>query len=147
VADTTPASRDDQRATLDLPQELVSASVARRFVEATLRTWGLGPLAEDALLVVTEMTANAVTHARSSSELVLERRPAGVRIELTDGGSGIPEQQTVNYTSEHGRGLLLIAALSAEWGTRTLAGTGKLVWAELVLAGAGTDGQVLAPLR
>lgn len=141
-----PLPRDAARASLELPEELVSASVARRFVATTLTAWDLGGLADDALLIVTEMTANAVTHGRSSSELVLERRPAGLRIELTDHGGGIPEQQAVSYTSEHGRGLLLIGALSNDWGTEDLAGTGKRVWAELTVTGFAAGGPVAAPV-
>ena len=41
-------------------------AAARHFAVATLRGWGAGDLADDAALVVTELAANAVVHARSA---------------------------------------------------------------------------------
>ena len=35
---------------------------------------------------------------------------------MRDGGTGTPEPQPLSMTDEHGRGLLMVAALSASWG-------------------------------
>ena len=50
-------------AVLDLPQDLSSVRAARRFVRKILTEWGLQPLMDDAQLVVSELAANAITHA------------------------------------------------------------------------------------
>jgi CheY-like chemotaxis protein/anti-sigma regulatory factor (Ser/Thr protein kinase) len=125
------------QAVLELPEELTSASLARRFVESTLTGWGLAPLNDDAVLVVSELVANAVTHGRSSSRLLLQLKENGLLIELADAGEGTPELQPVSDTAEHGRGLLLIGAVASAWGMHSRPFEGKLVWAEMALPGAG----------
>jgi hypothetical protein len=50
-----------------------------------------------------------------------------------DFGVGTPEPQQATSSDEHGRGLLLIDALTAAWGIEDGPGSGKLVWAELSL--------------
>ena len=48
-------------------------------------------------------------------------------------GQGTPEPQPPSNSREHGRGLLLIDALTTAWGIEDGPGTGKLVWAEITL--------------
>jgi CheY-like chemotaxis protein len=126
----TRASR--QRA-LDLPQALTSAALARRFVTETLDTWNLAPLLDAALLVTSELAANAVTHASSNFRVQLSVRSTTLRIDVADYGAGAPEPQTLSLSEEHGRGLHLIDALSTAWGIEDTLTTGKVVWAELAL--------------
>ena len=60
------------------------------------------------MLVVSELTANAVEHARSGFEVRLELRDADVlRIEVVDQGPGSPDPARADELSERGRGLLL----------------------------------------
>jgi CheY-like chemotaxis protein len=120
----------DGQAVCDLPQELTSVGLARRFVRAILVDWGLPDLIDDALVVVSELTANAITHAYCSCELRLSLTPSALRVEVVDSGAGAPEPQPASSTREHGRGLHLVAALSTAWGMESV-GPGKLVWAEL----------------
>lgn len=139
------SDRTDE-ATLELPRELVAVREARSVVRELLESWALDALVDDASLVVTELVANAVAHARSSCELAVARSPAGVRIEVRDRGTGTPEPQPPDPESEHGRGLLIIAALSTAWGIDEAPG-GKTVWVELSLpelAGPPTESGVLA---
>ena len=118
-------------ATLDLPHALSSAAAARRFVEQTVTDWDLKALLDDALLVASELTANAVTHADSSCRIRLSLTETAFRIEVVDTGAGTPEPQPSSETSEHGRGLHLIGALTSAWGLEVAPGDGKVVWAEL----------------
>lgn len=118
-------------ATLDLPHALSSAAAARRFVEQTVTDWDLKALLDDALLVASELTANAVTHANSSCRIRLSLTETAFRIEVVDTGAGTPEPQPSSETSEHGRGLHLIGALTTAWGLEVVPGDGKVVWAEL----------------
>jgi CheY-like chemotaxis protein len=124
------------QAAIDLPDDLSSVSEARRFVREHLRDWGIkGPL-DDALLVVSELAANALTHAHSSYRLRLSTTPAALRIEVDDAGGGAPEPMPLTDTEEHGRGLHLVDALAASWGIEAAESGGKRVWAELALPAA-----------
>lgn len=120
----------DTVATLDLPQALTSAAEARRFVAGKVTDWGLEDLLDDALLVASELAANAVTHADSPCRIRLSVNAATLRIDVIDTGSGTPEPQPASWTEEHGRGLHLVDALTTAWGLEIIP-EGKLVWAEL----------------
>ena len=121
------------RAVIDLPDDLSSVADARRFVKQQVAAWGItGPL-DDALLVVSELAANALTHARSSYRLRISATAMVLRIEVDDAGAGTPEPQPLTDTEEHGRGLHLVDALAASWGMESGESGGKRVWAELAL--------------
>ena len=121
----------DNEAVIDLPHDLSSVSDARRFVEQKLAEWGIVEPLHDALLVVSELAANALTHAHSSYRVRLAATEAALRIEVDDDGSGTPEPQPLTDDEEHGRGLHLVDALAASWGMEAAATGGKRVWAEL----------------
>lgn len=123
--------RNDAEATLDLPEALTSVRTARQFVAGKVTEWHVEPILDDALLVVSELAANAITHAESSCRIRLSLNPATLRIDVIDTGAGTPEPQPASSTEEHGRGLLLVAALTTAWGLEVVPGEGKLVWAEL----------------
>jgi CheY-like chemotaxis protein len=125
--------RDDTQAVIDLPDELSSVGSARRFVKDRLTEWGIEGPVDDALLVVSELAANALTHARSSYRLRLSATSHALRIEVDDTGVGTPEPQPLTETEEHGRGLHLVGALAASWGMESAETGGKRVWAELAL--------------
>ena len=129
--ETLPGMHREAEASLDLPQALTSAAEARRFVTKTMTEWDLTPLLDDALLVASELAANAVTHADSPCRIRLSLKDASVRIDVIDMGTGTPEPQPASTTLEHGRGLHLIAALTSAWGLEIIPGQGKVVWAEL----------------
>jgi CheY-like chemotaxis protein len=126
-------TRPTRERALDLPQALTSAALARRFVTETLGTWHLEPLLDAALLVTSELAANAVTHAGSAFRVQLSVRSTTLRIDVVDYGSGAPEPQALSLSEEHGRGLLLIDAMTTAWGIEDAATAGKVVWAELAL--------------
>jgi CheY-like chemotaxis protein len=120
----------ESEAVLDLPHALTSASAARRFVTEKVNEWGLEDLLDDALLVASELAANAVTHADSPCRIRLCLNATTLRIDVVDTGAGTPEPQPQSWTEEHGRGLHLVDALTSAWGLE-LVTEGKLVWAEL----------------
>jgi anti-sigma regulatory factor (Ser/Thr protein kinase) len=103
--------------------------MARAFVAARLQGWHLDDMIESASLVVSEVVTNAVIHARSDSELVLERTPHALRISVTDRGSGLLRRPEAGG-SDGGRGLQIVQQLSTSWGTEPT-GSGNRVWAEL----------------
>ncbi|GAA4379897.1 hypothetical protein GCM10023146_39650 [Nocardioides caricicola] len=124
---------DTTAAVIDLPHELSSVSRAREFVRERSAEWGIDEPLDDALLVVSELAANALTHAGSSYRVRLSATAEALRIEVDDDGAGTPEPQPLSETDEHGRGLYLVSALASSWGMGAAEGGGKRVWAELAL--------------
>ncbi len=127
-------NEDTDRVALELPRDLTSVRLARHFVRDQIRAWGLDGILDDALLVTSELAANAITHAASDCEIRLTLSTASLRIDVGDGGVGTPEPQPPSATEEHGRGLVLVDALASAWGLDVLPGSGKVVWAELGLS-------------
>ncbi len=126
-------------AAIELPHDLSSVSAARRFVKQTLAQWGISEPLDDALLVVSELAANAVTHAASSYRVRIATTGPALRIEVDDAGDGTPEPYPLSETEEFGRGLHLVGALAASWGMESAEGGGKRVWAELPIPALSTD--------
>ncbi|MFQ6852411.1 ATP-binding protein [Streptomyces sp. 35M1] len=129
---------------------------ARHRVQEAMRAWGEpAERIEAAALIVTELVTNAVQHTSTRRiRCRLLRSTEGVRICVWNRGraripaaaspadsAGLPVgrvpaaadlegDDALGRLSEDGRGLLLVDALAARWGTRA-ALAGRLVWADL----------------
>jgi hypothetical protein len=134
---------------LELGALSTAAPCARLHTTLMLWEWHLGALVRTAALIVSELVSNAV----QASEGLTGSRFAGqwspgtppVRVWLSadehrlviqvwDGSDHPPVPQPVEPEADSGRGLLLVGALSAEWGCYTPEkSSGKVVWA--VVAG------------
>ncbi|MFF3750302.1 SpoIIE family protein phosphatase [Streptomyces sp. NPDC002018] len=168
--------RQDARSTsrTSLPGNPLAPSAARRFVRATLAEWtsqgklatctfcqgdgGCPPgrhstelLADDAVVVVSELVTNAVVHAGTAVELLCRHEaasedssgageePAALVLEISDHHPARAIRsdargQTPTGTPEYGRGLQLVASLAERWGITYRSGL-KTVWARLPLEG------------
>lgn len=103
----------------------------RRSAERVLVGWDLAPgTLADAMLVIEELVANVVDHARTAFRLTLVRSRDALRIEVDDEGAGGPLLQPLDLRAARGRGLQLVDAVAQAWGCDTR-GRGKRVWAEL----------------
>jgi anti-sigma regulatory factor (Ser/Thr protein kinase) len=111
-----------------------SIGEARRFVAATLAdsSGADGVFLDTALLAVSELATNALLHARTEFDVVVDVQDATVSIGVIDGSAELPVVRSAQAVSEGGRGLALIEAVAVRWGTE-LDGDGKLVWCELEL--------------
>lgn len=103
---------------------------ARRFVAEVLRERGEHELIEDATMIVSELAANAVMHARSRFQVAVHFQRGTVTLSVSDASSSRPETRRPASLEPHGRGLYVVAALAHEWGCSP-ARVGKSVWAEL----------------
>ncbi|WP_338895631.1 ATP-binding protein [Streptomyces sp. TG1A-60] len=118
------------------------ARLARLLAAHQLTEWGHphGTQAHDTVvLVVAELAANAVLHGRVPGRdfalsLSHDESRGMVRIEVTDTHPAQPARLTPGPDEDGGRGLLLVDALSADWGVHDRPGPGKTVWAECTTA-------------
>ena len=119
------------RAERSFPAEVARAEAARRFVEDVLVEWRCEGFRDDALLLVSELVTNAVTHALSPCTVVVEHLDGGIRFEVHDHDRRhLPVPQPFSTTSHHGRGLLIVDKMSSLWGSEPT-DEGKVVWFEL----------------
>nr|WTB35369.1 ATP-binding protein [Streptomyces sp. NBC_00830] len=134
LADLSPGT-EALRYCFALPAHPESVAGARRLTRARLDEWRLDAGAhEAAVLIVSELVTNAVVHTASARVVCelhcLERR---LRIAVQDQGhqpGGPKLRRTAD--DEHGRGLLLVDAMSSAWGSHDAGdGAGRIVWAEL----------------
>ena len=122
------ATAPDAVASWPLPEDPRAAGAARRYVRDQLAAWQLEELTMTTELVVSELVANVVLHARGPYRLRLLRSRSLV-CEVFDGSLTTPRPRRASWTDEGGRGLQLIAALCDRWGTRNVT-TGKVIWTE-----------------
>jgi anti-sigma regulatory factor (Ser/Thr protein kinase) len=109
------------------PAQIDAPRAARHLVVNEMRRWGFGAeLLDDAALVVTELAANAVVHARSAFSVVLQTEREVLRISVEDSLPIDRERLVVRS----GRGIGLVARLAQRWGMH-VSGDGKVIWAEL----------------
>lgn len=123
-------------AEVPLPSRPESAATARRLAQVVvLRTWRLSPkLAEDAVLLVSELVGNAVRHTGARVfGLRMRRRPGWIRVEVRDPSRGLPCLMPVQDMDVSGRGLFLVDKLSDRWGVDLLP-RGKTTWFEMRVA-------------
>jgi anti-sigma regulatory factor (Ser/Thr protein kinase) len=133
------------RSYLELAALPAAVHFARLHAMNILHEWGTEALADTVELLVSEITTNAV---RASANLARRQRDAGpaagartirfwltsdrrrVLIQVWDGDHHEPVPQDAGLDAETGRGLLLVEALSAQWGCYAPDGqSGKIVWA------------------
>lgn len=124
------ASADSRSLRVPMPPHPIAAEQARALAETILEYWGLGLLRDDTLLVVSELVTNAVKQ-RDPFVFTLRRKGDAALIEVTDTSPGKPEVRNAAETETGGRGLLLVEAISAEWGVRYEADGEKTVWAKI----------------
>lgn len=115
-----------------LAPEATSPAKAGAFVERHLGLHELVYLVEDIRLVVSELVTNAVVHADTRVRVRIEEVPFCVKLTVYDESMDLPVlalHDRVSTDAEHGRGLWVTDACSADWGTDLGRGEGKSVWA------------------
>jgi len=102
-------------------------AAARHFTVVTLAAWGAADFADDAALVMTELAANAIVHARSAFTVILSALDDLLRISVRDATPlGRNELRAVPL-----HGLWAVDAMASRWGVEPLGVAGKTVWVDL----------------
>ncbi|MGW3371996.1 ATP-binding protein [Streptomyces hydrogenans] len=103
---------------IQLPPGAQAAGRARRTAARVLSLEpGLcpGSVAEDLVLIVSELVTNAVTHAKGPYALTVSVESGRVGVVVSDGSVDLPgRQDTPAETAESGRGLRIVRALGAD---------------------------------
>jgi anti-sigma regulatory factor (Ser/Thr protein kinase) len=116
-----------------------SISAARRFVTRIISDAPV-EARESVAVMVSELSTNALVHAASGFDVVVDRSGETVLVAVTDWGGGAPELRSPKSTEPHGRGLRIVEALSDEWGiVSTSGGVKKTIWFRLYLRSSETD--------
>jgi anti-sigma regulatory factor (Ser/Thr protein kinase) len=132
----TAAEIDRRLIAFVLPSTPESVRIARFHVRAALGFHGLDRYADDAAAIASELVTNAVQHVRGHGTgtvavaLACTRDPQAVTVAVSDSSPQGPALCEASAGSERGRGLRIVAALSADWGWYPEA-SGKVIFATL----------------
>ena len=113
---------DPQLIAFMLPSIPESAQIARFHVRAALGFHDLGQYVEDAEIITSELVTNAVQHAGCEVTetigvtLARTRDQDSVIVVVSDSSPYGPVMRNPSADSEAGRGLQIVASLSAHWG-------------------------------
>jgi anti-sigma regulatory factor (Ser/Thr protein kinase) len=127
---------DQQLITFTLPSIPESAQIARSRIRAALGFHDLGRLADDTETITSELVTNAIQHADSAVTETIRVTLArtqdhdAVIVVVSDSSPHGPVIRAPSADSEPGRGLQIVASLSAHWGWH-LEPRGKAVYAIL----------------
>jgi len=92
-------------------------------------------IADRAALMVSEIATNAIRHAGSDFEVLVELTSDELNVEIADSGGGSPTVRRARPLDASGRGLHIVESLADKWGVRrATSGIGKTVWFTLSLA-------------
>ncbi|MEV4753530.1 SpoIIE family protein phosphatase [Micromonospora sp. NPDC049559] len=122
-----------------LPADRRTPAAARAVVRSVLAEAHLDELLNEALLLTTELSTNAVEHARTELDIEVVADEAGLTVTVSDFAAGRIDDVAarprndltdISQVAERGRGLLLVDHFASRWGT-THQPTGKGVWFRL----------------
>lgn len=109
-------------------------SEARRQIRDVLHDWADEDQVDSAVLMVSEMVTNVLTHTDGDALLVAEisgnKGARRVRVDVADGSDELPHRRRPGELASSGRGLVLMELLAGAWGVDPR-GDGKSTWFEL----------------
>jgi phosphoserine phosphatase RsbU/P len=109
-----------------LPADRRTPAAARALVRSVLAEAELEGLLNEALLLTTELSTNAVVHAGTELDIEVAADPGGLTVTVTDFAGGpietvvarpVDDSSDISQISERGRGLFLVDHFSSRWGT------------------------------
>jgi anti-sigma regulatory factor (Ser/Thr protein kinase) len=127
--------RPPRLARLQLTTDRRSVAGVRSLLDRLLSSWRLDGRVDphDVKLVATELAANAIVHGSQPETVTVRYLGEVVRIEVIDRSPLQPVSARPSSDALGGRGLHLVEALAAAWGSEQTT-DGKLVWCDLAVA-------------
>jgi len=123
------------RMRLRIQPSRAAPGLARDAIDSVCDQWHLDGMRTSALLIISELVANAVLHGAGEIDVEAVIRGDFLNLRVHDGSplpptpAPPPDQPAVR---EYGRGLQIVAMYSTAWGyVIDPKGTGKVVWATL----------------
>ena len=122
MAPTRPTELYQRR--VRLTRKPAAAAEARSQVRVAIREWKVPVDPDIAILLTSDLVTNAITHGDGETLTLAIRCSRGhLRIDVYDKSRSLPLGMDEPADKDGGRGLVLVAALSTEWGSfRTPAG-------------------------
>ena len=122
-----------------------AAAEARRRVRAAICAWNIPVDPDVAILLTSELVTNAIRHEVTGIvKLAITCSAGRLRVDVHDSSRSLPLLIDAPVDAEAGRGLMLVATLSATWGVyRTPAG--KAVYFTLAFQPELTKSSVPSP--
>ena len=122
MAPTRPTELYQRR--VRLTRKPAAAAEARAQVRVAIRDWKIPVDPDIAILLASDLITNAIMHGAGATITVAIRCSRGhLRIDVYDQSRSRPPGMDLPAGTDTGRGLVLVAALSTEWGSfRTPAG-------------------------
>lgn len=121
---------------LRLPPEPSSVGTARHLLRQMLERWELEGLEFAATQALTEIATNAVIHARTDFEVVIDWDGEVLRVCVHDRSPRLPMPRRYGLDATTGRGLAMVDRLCRSWGVEATE-DGKQVWFEVASADHG----------
>lgn len=122
-----------------------AASEARSQVRAAIYAWDVPVDSSVAVLLTSELVTNAIRHEAGETVMLLITCVCGqLRVDVHDTSWSVPVPEDAPADAETGRGLMLVASLSTDWGFyRTHAG--KAVYFTLAFQADLDEGEDRSP--
>ena len=148
-----PATRE--RALLLGPLDTAPRCARATLIES-LTLWGLRHLSDDGEAITSELVANAVTASITGAQargtepspvvlwIAVRSQELCIRVWDPDPTPPPRDRPSPGDDAEHGRGLVIVAALSQRWGWHHGPTGGKYVWATLPIGQSGDRDQEAA---
>lgn len=131
--DEEPLPAGARAATLTVAAAPRAVAPARQFVRRTLVAWGIPrDVLDSAVLCVSELVTNSIIHTAAGCEVRVMLHQGVLTTTVRDRGApvGHPEGSQADALAVRGRGLQIVDAVSARWGSE-LDPVGMTVWCEL----------------
>jgi len=115
------------RAELELPVSREAPALAREFLRGSTCAEHHSEVVDDAVLLVSELVTNSVLHGGPPVVVAVDCDESTLQVRVRDGSPDLPAPRDAAHGDENGRGLALVAEMSADWGVDTEK-DGKHVW-------------------
>jgi anti-sigma regulatory factor (Ser/Thr protein kinase) len=113
---------------ISLPAQPAAAAEARNAVRAAIHAWDVPVDFEVAVLLTSELVTNALRHGAGRTIMLTITCICGqLRVDVHDTSRSLPVVIDAPADAEAGRGLMLVASLSTDWGVHRTR-TGKAVY-------------------